>query len=63
MSGKALPFEFMAVYQWLNEYYEITTTKLIHRKGFIFRKQEMYDFKQVRLAGVKQGPNWMKNEK
>lgn len=48
-------FEFTAVYRWLNEYYEITTTKLIHRKGFLFRKWEMYDFKQVRLAGVKQG--------
>ena len=48
-------FSFMVVYQWLSEYYEITAMKIIHRKGFIFRKESAYDFKQIRLAGVSQG--------
>jgi hypothetical protein len=47
-------FEFISVYQWLNEYYEISCTQIVHRKGFIFRKEQCYDYKQVRLVDLKQ---------
>lgn len=33
-------FMAIVVYQWLNEYYEITPTQVIHKQGFIFRKEE-----------------------
>jgi membrane protein YdbS with pleckstrin-like domain len=28
------------IVQWLNEYYEITTEEIIHKKGLIFKKEE-----------------------
>lgn len=47
-------FDFMAIYQWLNEYYEITPTKVLHRKGFIFRKEQCFELAHIKLAEVKQ---------
>lgn len=31
------------VAQWLNEYYEITPTKIIYRRGIMRRKEDVYD--------------------
>lgn len=45
---------FLIVYQWLNEYYEITPTRVIKKKGFIFRTEEAYAYNYIRLVGVQQ---------
>lgn len=37
---------------WLNEYYEITPDSIVHRKGVIFRKTQMYDVNKVRSMDV-----------
>lgn len=37
---------------WLNEYYEITPKNIIHKKGVIFRKAEMYDLDKIRVMDV-----------
>lgn len=43
------------VMQWLNEYYEITPTKIYYRRGIIWRKEDVYEFKSIRSIGLKQG--------
>lgn len=48
------------VLQWLNEYYEITPTKIFHRRGIIWRKEDSYDIsrdKNTRITaiGIQQG--------
>lgn len=43
------------VIQWINEYYEITPTKIFHRRGIIWRKEDIYNLAQVRSIGIKQG--------
>ncbi len=40
------------VLQWLNEYYEITTDSIIHRKGIVFKQMEKYDLGKVRSIGI-----------
>lgn len=35
------------VMQWVEEQYEITTKELIHRTGFIFRKEESYNLEHL----------------
>ncbi len=43
------------VLQWVNEYYEIRTDRLIHRRGVIWRKEDVYEFSHIRSVGVHQG--------
>ena len=43
------------VMRWINEYYEIWPDMLIHRSGFIFRKEERHPFSQMRSVKVEQG--------
>lgn len=51
--GKILLTIFVVV-QWINEYYEITPTKIIHRRGIIWRKEDIYELALVRSIGIKQ---------
>lgn len=49
---------FLTVYVvllWLNEYYEITPSEVIHQRGIIFRKTSRYSFEHVQNAEVFQG--------
>lgn len=47
------------VLEWLNEYYEITPTKIFYRRGIIWRKEDAYDIslKSTRITsiGIQQG--------
>ena len=43
------------IINWLSEYYEITPTKLIHRKGIFFKWQEQYVFSHIMSADIQQG--------
>lgn len=43
------------VMQWLNEYYEITPTKIYYKRGIIWRREDTYELKNVRSIGIKQG--------
>ena len=49
------------VLSWLNEYYEITPTKIVDRRGILWRKEDVYDLNPrdpaVRISsiGIKQG--------
>lgn len=46
---------FLSIYVvlfWLYEYYEITPEHIVHRKGIIFRKKEMYNIDKVRAIDV-----------
>lgn len=40
------------ILQWLNEYYEITPEAVVHKKGIIFRKTEIYELSKVRMIDV-----------
>lgn len=42
------------ILQWLNEYYEISPEMVIHRKGILFRHEEKYPIKHVRILDVNQ---------
>lgn len=46
---------FIVIFQWLNEYYEITPTKIVYRKGFIFHKIDHYNFSHIKSIGFHQG--------
>lgn len=35
-------FTFFIIIQWLEEYYEITPVEIIHRNGFIIKKEKAY---------------------
>ena len=43
------------VLYWLNEYYEIHPDKIVHRNGIIWRKEEQYPLRQIRLIKMEQG--------
>lgn len=43
------------VLAWLNEYWEITTKMVVHKRGIIFRKEEKFQLERVRSVGVAQG--------
>ena len=43
------------VLQWINEYYEITPTKIIYRRGIIWRKEDTYGLSRINAIGVQQG--------
>ena len=46
---------FYAIAQWLNEYYEITQTKIYHRKGIIFKTEESFPIERIAFVEVYQG--------
>lgn len=49
---------FLTIYvvlQWLNEYYEIRPASVAHRRGIIWRKEEIFPIKQIRAVGIHQG--------
>lgn len=56
--GKFLLTLFV-VLEWLNEYYEITPTKIFHRRGILWRREDIYDISlksnKITSIGVKQG--------
>jgi uncharacterized membrane protein YdbT with pleckstrin-like domain len=43
------------VLQWVNEYYKITPKEIIHKKGFIFKKEERYKINHVAEISLEQG--------
>lgn len=43
------------ILEWLEEYYEITPEQVIHKKGFIFRREERYSLKHLERLHVQQG--------
>lgn len=49
------------VFSWLNEYYEITPTKIVYKRGILWRKEDVYDLNPrdpaVRISsiGIQQG--------
>ncbi|MDO8657376.1 MAG: PH domain-containing protein [Candidatus Levybacteria bacterium] len=43
------------VLRWLNEYYEITPFKIIHRKGIIWSKEKAYKIEHIESVSLKQG--------
>ncbi|MBI4089462.1 MAG: PH domain-containing protein [Candidatus Levybacteria bacterium] len=40
---------------WINEYYEVWPNNLIHRSGFILKKEEKHPFSQMRSVKIEQG--------
>lgn len=49
---------FLTVYVvllWLNEYYEIKTDMIVHKRGIIWRKEEHYPARQIREVKIHQG--------
>ncbi|HVZ58591.1 MAG TPA: PH domain-containing protein, partial [Patescibacteria group bacterium] len=42
------------IIQWINEYYEITTTAIFHRRGVIFRNEEKYLLTHIQMIVVHQ---------
>ncbi len=45
---------FFVVFQWLNDYYEIAPTKVIHKKGLIFRKEQHYLLTHISSISLQQ---------
>ncbi|MBF8249452.1 MAG: bPH 2 protein [Candidatus Levybacteria bacterium] len=43
------------VMEWINEYYEIWPAFMMHRSGFISRKEEKHPFSQMRSVRIEQG--------
>lgn len=43
------------VLAWLNEYYEIRSKEIVHKRGIIWKKEEHYPFRQIRLIKLHQG--------
>ena len=52
--GKTLLMVYIVVI-WLNEYYEITPTEVIHKSGLIFRKEERHALSHVDSIDIEQG--------
>lgn len=43
------------VLRWLNDYYEITPHRILHKKGLIWRKEEVFEITHIRSFGIQQG--------
>ncbi len=43
------------VVQWVNEYYEISKDMVTHRRGFIWKKEDQYPLRHIRLVRIEQG--------
>lgn len=50
-----MALSFYAVFQWLNNYYEINPEAISHHAGFIYQKKEKYYIKHIREVGLDQG--------
>lgn len=48
-------FMIYVIVAWLEEYYEITPMEVIHRKGFLFRREESYTLDHIGSITVEQG--------
>lgn len=48
-------FMIYVIVQWLEEYYEITPKEVVHRKGFIMRKEEHYTLDHIGSIKIEQG--------
>lgn len=40
--------------QWINEYFEITSDRIIHWRGIVFRQERTYDFNNITDIGIEQ---------
>jgi len=52
--GKTI-FLLYIIMQWLNEYYEITTTEVVHKKGFLTRKEQRHKLEHIGKVNIEQG--------
>ena len=43
------------IIQWLNEYYEITTKDIVHRRGLILKKGERHLLQHIGSVSIEQG--------
>lgn len=43
---------FFIILQWLNEYYEITSTVLYHRRGLLFKVEEQYPLENMQRLEI-----------
>lgn len=55
-----IAFTLFIVLEWLNEYYEITPTKIFYRRGIIWRKEDTFDVSgdkssRITSIGIQQG--------
>lgn len=48
-------FTFLTITQWLEEYYEITPTEIVHHNGFIFKKEERHKLIHMKSLSLEQG--------
>lgn len=48
-------FMIYVIVQWLEEYYEITPKEVVHRKGFLVRKEEHYTLDHIGSISIEQG--------
>lgn len=44
-----------ATLQWINDYYELTSDKVIHKRGVIFRRIEKYSLENLTYLSINQG--------
>ena len=44
----------LLIVQWINEYYEISTYRVIHRKGIFFKKEERYSLQNIKQVKIEQ---------
>jgi membrane protein YdbS with pleckstrin-like domain len=42
------------IIQWLNEYYEITPSQIIYRRGILWRRVDVYNYNHIRSIGIQQ---------
>ena len=54
ISGLKLTLFIYIIYQWLTEYYEITPEKIIHKRGLIFQRMDIYYFKHISAISYQQ---------
>lgn len=50
-----IAFTIYVVLLWLNEYYELTPTAILHKKGMIIRDEERFQLQDVRTIKLYQG--------
>jgi hypothetical protein len=50
-----LGFTIFIIVSWLNEYYEISPSEIVFRKGLIFRKEERHLLKHIGEVTIEQG--------
>lgn len=48
-------FMIYVIVSWLEEYYEIAPTEVVHRKGFLFRREEVYTLDHIGSITLEQG--------